>query len=202
MNLDYGAAGQVFIRNLAVEYAQMIGASIGNLCIKASNGQYYSIDVDSSGNVTGTLTTVTEQEIDAGQTESGRVILETSITASQISTSSLLGTFALINQIDAARIDVDQLFARQAFIDKLNTSIIQSQDFIELVVGQVDLAVQPQIWERPALLNAHLVRGCDQGAVRESLQPAPGEHGDGHRGLRNACGDAGGHGSAGHENRR
>ena len=110
MNLDYGAAGQVFIRNLAVEYAQMIGASIGNLCIKASNGQYYSIDVDSSGNVTGTLTTVTEQEIDAGQTESGRVILETSITASQISTSSLLGTFALINQIDAARIDVDQLF--------------------------------------------------------------------------------------------
>lgn len=39
MNLEYGAAGQVFIRNLAVEYAQMIGASIGNLCIKASDGK-------------------------------------------------------------------------------------------------------------------------------------------------------------------
>lgn len=142
MNLDYGTAGQVFIRNLAVEYAQMIGASIGNLCIKASDGNYYSIDVDSSGNVTGTLTTVTEEEIDAGETESGRVILETSITASQLNTSDLLATYGLINRIDAARIDVDQLIARQAFIDKINTTVIQGNQFIELTVGDmVDDAV-------------------------------------------------------------
>ena len=160
MNLDYGAAGQVFIRNLAVEYAQMIGASIENLCIKASDGQYYSIDVDSTGNVTGTLTTVTEQEIDAGQTASGRVILETSITASDINTSNLLGTFALINQIDAARIDVDQLFARQAFIDQLNTSVIQSQDFIQLVVGTVDDTVEDVMQDAtPAVLRIDSSRG-------------------------------------------
>ena len=54
-----------------------------------------------------------------------------------MNTGNLLATFALVNQIDAARIDVDQLFARQAFIDQLNTSVIQSQDFIQLVVGQV-----------------------------------------------------------------
>ena len=160
MNLDYGAAGQVFIRNLAVEYAQMIGASIGNLCVKASDGRYYSIDVDSEGNVTGTPTTVTEQEIDAGQTDSGRIILETSITASDINTTNLLGTFALINDIDAARIDVDQLFARQAFIDKLNTSIIQSQDFIELVVGQVDESVDDAMQDAtPAVLRIDSSRG-------------------------------------------
>ena len=160
MNLDYGAAGQVFIRNLVVEYAQMIGASIGNLCVKASDGRYYSIDVDSRGNVTGTLTTVTDQEIDAGQTESGRAILETSITASQINTSSLLGTFALINQIDAARIDVDQLFARQAFIDQLNTSVIQSQDFIQLVVGTVDDTVEDAMQDAtPAVLRIDSSRG-------------------------------------------
>ena len=160
MNLDYGAAGQVFIRNLAVEYAQMIGASIGNLCVKASDGRYYSIDVDSEGNVTGTPTTVTEQEIDAGQTDGGRIILETSITASDINTTNLLGTFALINDIDAARIDVDQLFARQAFIDKLNTSIIQSQDFIELVVGQVDESVEDAMQDAtPAVLRIDSSRG-------------------------------------------
>jgi len=160
MNLDYGAAGQVFIRNLAVEYAQMIGASIGNLCIKASDGKYYSIDVDSTGNVTGTLTTVTEEEIDAGETESGRVILETSITAFQLNTSNLLATYGLINRIDAARIDVDQLFARQAFIDKLNTSIIQSQDFIELVVGQVDESVEDAMQDAtPAVLRIDSSRG-------------------------------------------
>ena len=160
MNLEMGTAGQVFIRNLAVEYAQMVGAAIGDLCIRASDGNYYSIDVDSSGNVTGTLTTVTEREIDAGQTDSGRVILETSITASDLNTGNLLATFALINQIDAARIDVDQLFARQAFIDQLNTSVIQSQDFIELVVGQVDDSVDDAMKDAtPAVLRIDSSRG-------------------------------------------
>ena len=160
MNLEYGAAGQVFIQNLAVEYAQMIGASIGNLCIKASNGQYYIIDVDGSGNVTATLTMVTEQEIDAGQTEAGRVILETSITASDLNTGNLLATFALVNQIDAARIDVDQLFARQAFIDQLNTSVIRSQDFIQLVVGTVDDTVDEAMQDAtPAVLRIDSSRG-------------------------------------------
>ena len=160
MNLEYGAAGQVFIQNLAVEYAQMIGASIGNLCIKASNGQYYTIDVDGSGNVTATLTMVTQEEIAAGETDAGRVILETSITASSLNTGNLLATFALVNQIDAARIDVDQLFARQAFIDQLNTSVIQSQDFIQLVVGQVDDSVEEAMQDAtPALLRIDSSRG-------------------------------------------
>ena len=160
MNLEYGAAGQVFIQNLAVEYAQMIGASIGNLCIKASNGQYYTIDVDSSGNVTATLTMVTQEEIAAGETDAGRVILETSITASSLNTGNLLATFALVNQIDAARIDVDQLFARQAFIDQLNTSVIQSQDFIQLVVGQVDDSVEEAMQDAtPAVLRIDSSRG-------------------------------------------
>ena len=160
MNLEYGAAGQVFIQNLAVEYAQMIGASIGNLCIKASNGQYYTIDVDSSGNVTATLTMVTQEEIAAGETDAGRVILETSITASSLNTGNLLATFVLVNQIDAARIDVDQLFARQAFIDQLNTSVIQSQDFIQLVVGQVDDSVEEAMQDAtPAVLRIDSSRG-------------------------------------------
>ena len=103
---------------------------------------------------------VTEQEIDAGQTESGRVILETSIPASEISTSSLLGTYALVNQIDAARIDVDQLFARQAFIDQLNTSVIRSQDFIQLVVGTVDDTVDEAMQDAtPAVLRIDSSRG-------------------------------------------
>ena len=160
MNLEYGAAGQVFIQNLAVEYAQMIGASIGNLCIKASNGQYYTIDVDSSGNVTATLTAVSQEEIAAGETDAGRVILETSITASSLNTGNLLATFALVNQIDAARIDVDQLFARQAFIDQLNTSVIRSQDFIQLVVGTVDDSVEEAMQDAtPAVLRIDSSRG-------------------------------------------
>ena len=89
-----GTIGDRFVMEAYKPHAQMIGASIDNLCVRASDGNYYSIDVDRSGNVTGTLATVTEEEIDARQTDSGRVILETSITASDINTSNLLGTLS------------------------------------------------------------------------------------------------------------
>ena len=138
MNLEFGVAGQVFIKNLAVEYAQMVGATIGNLCIQASDGNYYTIDVDAAGNVTATVASVTEGEIAAGQTDGGRVILATNIDAENLSTSNLLATYALINKIDAARIDVAELFAQSAFVDALYTSKIYGGKSIEMIVGQAD----------------------------------------------------------------
>jgi len=160
LNLSFGVGDEVFINNLKVAYAQVVSAAIGNLCIRASDGSYYAIDVDADGLVTATPATVTEEEIDAGQTESGRVILETDIVSDSLSTTNILATYALVNRIDAARIDVDQLFARQAFIDRLNTSVIQSQDFIELVVGQVDDSVDDAMKDAtPAVLRIDSSRG-------------------------------------------
>lgn len=124
LNLQFGTADQVYIKNLAVEYAQIVGATIGNLCIKSSDGGYYSIDVDADGNVIATPTDVTDSEIEAGKTESGKVVIDTDIVAGDLNASNILATYALINKIDAARIDVDQLFAREAFLNKLVTSQI------------------------------------------------------------------------------
>lgn len=138
MNLEYGTAGQVFIRNLAVEYAQMVGAAIGNLCIKASDGNYYRIDVQPDGTVSAVRTTVSAGEIAAGQTEGGRVILETNITAANLNAGNLLATYALVNRIDAARIDVDALFAREAFIDLLTTSRIFGGESLEIIAGRAN----------------------------------------------------------------
>lgn len=140
MNLEYGVAGQVFIKNLAVEYAQMVGAAIGNLCIKASDGKYYLLDVGADGKVTAAETTVTDGEIEAGQTSGGSVIVETNITAANLTTTNLLATYALINKIDAARIDVDELVARKTFTDALYTSKIYGGKSLELIVGDVSKA--------------------------------------------------------------
>ena len=142
LNLSFGVGDEVFINNLKVAYAQMVSAAIGNLCIRASDGNYYTIDVDESGNVSATRTTVTDGEINAGQTGSGRVILETDITAESLSTSNLLATYALINRIDAARIDVDQLFAREAFIAKLRTSEIIAGKSLTIIAGEAAEAKQ------------------------------------------------------------
>lgn len=135
LNLSFGTFGEVFIDNLRVKYAQMVSATIGNLCIKASDGNYYTIDVDENGNVSATLATVTEGEITAGQTDGGRVILETNITAASLNTSNLLATYALINKIDAARIDVAELFANKAFISALTTSLIYSDTSLQMIIG-------------------------------------------------------------------
>lgn len=136
LNLEFGTAEEVFIQNLRVAYGQMVQATIGNLMIKASDGNYYRIDVDADGNVSAVLSTVTEDEIEAGITEDQRVILATDITANSLSTSNLLATYALINKIDAAQIDVDQLFAREAFINKLSTSTITNDTNIQMLIGK------------------------------------------------------------------
>ena len=136
LNLSFGVGDDVMINNLRVAYAQVVAATIGDLCIRASDGSYYNIDVDSSGNVTASPATVTEDEIDAGQTDSGRIILETDILASNLSTTNLLATYALVNRIDASRIDVDQLFAREAFIARLRTSEIIGGKSLTIIAGE------------------------------------------------------------------
>lgn len=138
LNLEFGTAGQVFIKNLAVEYAQMVGAAIGELCIKASDGNYYLLDVGADGSVSATLTTVTDGEIMAGETEGGNIILETNITAERLNAGNLLATYALVNQIDAARIDVDELFAREAFISLLRTTKIIGENSIEMIARRTE----------------------------------------------------------------
>lgn len=138
MNLEYGSANQVFIKNLAVEFAQMVSASVGELCIKASDGNYYLLDVGADGSVKATKTTVSNSEIAAGETSGGKVILETNISASTLNTSNLLATYALINRIDAARIDVDQLFAREAFISLLRTTKIVGDQSITMIATRAN----------------------------------------------------------------
>ena len=140
MNLEYGTAEQVFIKNLAVEFAQMVSASIGELCIKASDGNYYILDVGADGNVTATKTTVTNSEINSGTTSSGKVIIETNIVASNLNSSNIFSTYALINKIDAARIDADEFFAREAVIGLLRTTKIVSDKSIIMIAGEVENA--------------------------------------------------------------
>ncbi|MBQ8508256.1 MAG: hypothetical protein IJ466_12610, partial [Clostridia bacterium] len=140
LNLSFGVGDTVFISNLRASYAQIVNAAIGNLCIKASDGNYYSIDVDGDGRVSATRTTVSDGEISAGQTDAGRVILGTDVTAESLNTSSLLATYALVNKIDAARIDVDQLFAREAFISKLATSQIVAGKSLTIIAGEASAA--------------------------------------------------------------
>lgn len=135
-----GVMDDVFIHNLKIAYAQMVSASIGNLVLQSSDGQYYQIDVDQNGSVSATLVEPSAEEIASGVFGQTRPILATSMTVDDMNASSIKAVHMLINKIDAARIDVDQLFARQAFITQLVTSNIIGGKSLTIIAGETESA--------------------------------------------------------------
>ena len=137
--IQAGLANKLYVPRLAVGYAQMIGATIGDLVIQASNGNFYGIDVDLAGNVVATQRTVTQAEIASGHTTDGRqLVLGTDILAEELNTNNLTASHALMYSISANIIDVDQLWAREAFINKLMVQDLSSNTYIQATIGDWD----------------------------------------------------------------
>jgi len=125
-----------YIKKLAVDNAQMVYATVGELVVKASNNKYYRLDIDANGSLSPTEVTLTQGEITAGITSDGRAtIIETDLTVTDLSASNAKAINALIDKLTASRIDVDELFARAAFIGKLNTTDISGNTSLQLYVG-------------------------------------------------------------------
>ena len=135
LQVEDAVGEKVMIKNLMVDYATMVSANVGNLVIRASDGNYYRLDVDASGNVTPVPAQVTDGEIERGVTAGGKTIIDTQIVASDLSATNIKGVYALINRIDASRIDVDTLTARQAFIEYLQTADISSNSSIRIALN-------------------------------------------------------------------
>ena len=128
--------GKLYVPRLAVGYAQMLGATIGDLVIQASNDNYYKIDVDMAGNVTATQMTPTAQEIAQGYTSDGRTIyMGTDILATDLNTENIYASHGLMDQITANIINVDKLFAREATISKINALDLSSNTYIRSTIG-------------------------------------------------------------------
>ena len=124
-----GLGGSFTLENLKVIYAQIVNATIGDLCIKASDGNYYLLDVSQDGTITATKTTVTSEEVSTGHTDAGNVILGTDITAEELNAKDIYASFALMEKIDASRINVSTLVAREAFA----TSLFAQEAFLNLL---------------------------------------------------------------------
>lgn len=126
LNVEEAVGGKVTISNLAVDYASIVSAYVGNLVIKASDGSYYRLDISENGEISPVPIEVSEAEEINGQMSNGAPIIESDMVVSDLSATDIRSTYALINRIDAARIDVDTLSARQAFINVLQTADLVS----------------------------------------------------------------------------
>ena len=126
-----------YIDKLAVRSAQMVQATVGELIIKATDDHYYRLDVNAWGVLTPTDVTssLTQAEITAGVTSNGHSsIIETDLTANDLYATNMKAINALIDKINASRIDVDELFARSATITALNTVDIRGNTYLQLMV--------------------------------------------------------------------
>ncbi|MBQ3668409.1 MAG: hypothetical protein II920_04185 [Clostridia bacterium] len=137
LNVSYGVGGEVFIENLAADYASIVNASVGRLCVKAADGEYYELNVQ-NGAVVPTRVSLSANEIADGVSLSGRPIIDTELAVSELSASGVKAARALINRLDAARIDAGTLFATRAFIDSLNARDITSNTYLRLALTDID----------------------------------------------------------------
>lgn len=120
--VEKGQGNYVHVTNLAATYAQMVNATIANLCIKSTEGGYYELDVDAQGNVKAKQVAVSDAEIMAGSTHGGKPIVGTNISAVNMDAETVAATLGLYNKVVANMIDVDSLVARTAFIQSLTSA--------------------------------------------------------------------------------
>ena len=146
-----------YIDKLKVNNATAVYAQVGELVVKASDNHYYRLDIAADGSLSATDVTsdLTQEEITSGETSDGRAsIIETDLTAAELSASNLKAISALISKLTAARIDVAELFARQATISELNTVNISNNESISIAVrdqmGQGKVWMQAEEPDRPA----------------------------------------------------
>ena len=136
-----------FIDKLQVRNLQSVEATVGNLVVKAADNKYYRLEIGSDGSLTPVQVTPTAAAIAEGKMGTGTII-ETDLTVADLSASNMKGINALIDKLTASRIDVDELFARSAFIGKLNTTDISSNTYLQLMVNSKNKTYRQ--WAEPS----------------------------------------------------
>ena len=152
--LQAGQAGSMSIVNLIVTQANMLNATVDNLIMPGTDGKYYQIIVGSNGALSTAEVEVTEEEIAAGQTASGKQIVATTINAEAINGSTVTAQQAILDTVltqalTAGKITAGQALIASATIPTLYTQSIEAignsltfsaNEQIQLIVGNVSQA--------------------------------------------------------------
>ena len=126
-----GLAEELYIERLAVTSANMVNAVIGSLIVKGDDDKYYAIHVGAEGGIVTEEVTVSQEEIDAGETESGRQIVTTTVNAASLNGTTvkaqqaILGTI-LTDALTAGAITAMEATIASAQIPALYTGVISA----------------------------------------------------------------------------
>jgi phage minor structural protein len=152
-----GVGDKLHIARLAVTEANMVSLSVGELLVKGQDGSFYSVSVDTDGNIVTEKKQVVNSDVKDLSINAGEKIIEGTVTAACLNANDIFANNATIKQLIAANIDVDTLFAREATINSLNAMDIRGNKYLQLyVTDKVDGI---------AVGGRNLLRNTNQGAV-------------------------------------
>ena len=116
---------KMYIADLAVTDANMAHLTVGELVVKGQDGKFYSVTVNGDGQITSSEKQVEYANIGADAIDSTKII-ENSINADRLNVNQIFAKDAIVMNQIVANMNVDQLFARDGWMTKLTTSLIQS----------------------------------------------------------------------------
>lgn len=130
-----GVGGKLFINRLAVTEANMVSLTVGELIVKGSDGLFYAVSVDGSGSIVTELKQVSNDDVADASIYGSEKIIEGTITAATLNATDIFANNAIIQQMIAAHLDVDTLFAREGTIEQLRLMDLTSvNDSIRIAV--------------------------------------------------------------------
>ena len=128
-----GVAGELYIARLAVTEANMVSLTVGELIVRGEGGIFYTVSVDSAGNIVTTPKTIVNDELSDVVVNENDEIIYGGITASKLNAQDIFAENAIIANLIAANLDVDELWAREGFIENLKVVNLLTNSTINII---------------------------------------------------------------------
>ena len=142
--LEQGTAGSMYITNLAVTSANLLSAMLGKLVLKGQDGKYYQVMVGADGTIQTQEVQPSQGEIEAGETESGLGIVETTANIGALTAQSVKGNEAIFQTILAQSMTAGKLTAGEALIASATIPTLYATS-IQAIGNSLDLSANQSI---------------------------------------------------------
>ena len=142
--LQEGIADSMMITNLAVTSANLLNATIDKLVLKGSDGKYYRVFIGADGTIQTEEVTVTDCEIEAGETGDGRQIVATTANVGSLNATTVKASQAIIGTIFTESLTAGKITANEALIASMTAPLIYTTA-ITALGNSLDLSANESI---------------------------------------------------------
>lgn len=142
--LEQGSADSMYITNLAVTSANLLSAMLGKLVLRGEDGKYYQVMIGADGTIHTQEVEPSQGEIEAGETESGLGIVDTSANFADLTAQNIKGNEAIFQTILAQSITAGKLTAGEALIASATIPTLYAAS-IQAIGNSLDLSANESI---------------------------------------------------------